>query len=109
MKYGVDYIQDLFDKLPLGGRHVGRLYSARGLQFPLHFIQELTEELLSILLGIAPKGWDKPPHRVEHGKGGHQGPLPRPHHLEKSVQLVAQGNVFGAGLLGLDKLHAPRT
>lgn len=108
MKDGVDHAEHLLDEtFPRLGDPGGGRVLASALQFVLHLIQQLAQELLRVLLCIAPKRWNQLPHRVQHGKRRDQRPLAGPHDLEQGVQLVAEGDVLGAGLFGLDQLHAP--
>lgn len=105
MKDGVDHTEHLLDESFLWDSGSGRVL-AGALQFMLHLVQQLTQELLSVLLSVAPERRDQLPHRVEHGKRRYQRPLAGPHDLEQGVQLVAEGDVLRAGLFGLYQLHA---
>lgn len=91
MKYGVDHAEHLLYEpfLRLWDPGTGCVL-AGALQLVLHLIQQLTQELLGVLLSVAPERRDQLPHRVQHGKRRYQRPLARPHDLEQGVQLMAE-------------------
>lgn len=63
MKDGVDNAEHLLDEsfMCLWDTGSGCMLASI-LQLVLHFVQQLTQELLSILLSIAPECWDQLPH-----------------------------------------------
>lgn len=94
MKNGVHHLQDLLGELPLRERDEDPALRSFRLQLLLYFIQQLAEKFLSVLLIVPSERRDQAPHRVQHGKGGHERPLARPHHSEEGVQFVTEGDVL---------------
>lgn len=109
MEDGVEDFEHLFGELPLCDGDDDacacvlpfRAIAAIGLELLLHLIQQLTQELLRVLLVAAAERWDDVPHRVQHGERRHERPAARPHHPEQGVQLLAQRHLQSQSQHGL--------